>query len=390
LLLGDANGGVARILSTRPMRRLGDWSYSIYLWHWPVIVYARVLYPDLSLFDYVSCLVVTLLLAVVSYQCVEDPLRRNGWLCARSLRSVALGIGLSATAAMMAGCAWIAAKRFLAQPEQRAIVDGAHEAPITGRAGRKCMAKFTQADPVTCQFGAPASSGKTLVLFGDSHADQWSTPLASIASARGFGLVTYLKASCPVADVPIYNIRLRRELRECEEWRGRAIAEIIALRPAAIIISQASSGYIRGSIRTRLGERAIEYGAWKAGLERTLQKLATSGAPVVLFRDTPTPNKNVKLCLSRAAWRGEHGDTCSFPLSKAVDDTVTATDREAVLGVPNGRFVDLTNEFCNGATCPAERDGVPTYRDTNHITTSFSRSLASVLERQLMPMLSSR
>jgi len=385
LIPGRSDGAAARILGSSPMRRIGDWSYSIYLWHWPVIVYARILYPDLSWLGQLVCFVLTLVLAIGSYRYVEDPLRKNSWLSKNAFRSLGLGLTLSGAGATLAGCAWLAGDRFAKRPDQQAIVDTANEPPITGRGDRKCLASFTQAQPLRCDFG-PETSGKTLVLFGDSHADQWSSPLVTLAESHGFRLVTYLKASCSVSEIPIYNIRLRRESPECKEWRERAIGEIVALRPSAVVVTQFSSGYVHGAI-TRMGEHAVDIQTWKSGLGRSLQKLAAAGAPLVLLRDTPTPSVNVKLCLSRSAWRGQNVETCSVPLSEAIDDGVTASEKQVALAHPNVTFLDLTAEFCDGAVCPARRRGITTYRDGNHMTTAFARSLAPALERQLIPLL---
>src|SRR5260221_9874602 len=93
----------ALLLGTGPFQWLGRHSYSIYLWHWPIIVFVSILYPSLSAWGRLACAALTLACAAVSYQLLEQPLRSNAWLAARTKRSLAMGVTLSAIGAVAAG-----------------------------------------------------------------------------------------------------------------------------------------------------------------------------------------------------------------------------------------------------------------------------------------------
>ena len=88
-------------------------------------------------------------------------------------------------------------------------------------------------------FGA-TSSNETIVLFGDSHADHWSTPLVDIAKKDNFRLVTFMKSSCRATRITTRVWSLKRDYTECDDWRELAIKQIIAMKPQMVIISQFS------------------------------------------------------------------------------------------------------------------------------------------------------
>src|SRR5262249_38648140 len=95
LLAGsEERNPVTRLLGSRPLVRIGDWSYSIYLWHWPCIVFATLLWPDRS---HVGLLAAALSLApaVASYNWVEQPMRRLELPSRRRLVTVVAAVVLS-------------------------------------------------------------------------------------------------------------------------------------------------------------------------------------------------------------------------------------------------------------------------------------------------------
>lgn len=244
-----------------------------------------------------------------------------------------------------------------------------------------CLAAFTVADPLRCVFG-PSNYKRTIVLFGDSHADQWTTALARIAERKQWRLITYLKSSCSASDVAVYNMRLRRFSPECEMWRRKSIEKIVADRADLIIVSQFSSGYIKGDL-TNLGPNAVELEAWEAGLHQTLLSLQAAHSAMLLLRDNPTPHHPVGICLARAEWRGLALDGCGRDKEIAVINAVTNSEQRVASMFANIRFVDLTPEICTGDRCPAIRDGTVIYRDANHLTVDSTLRLEAILAREL-------
>ncbi|RWE57850.1 MAG: acyltransferase [Mesorhizobium sp.] len=368
--------GLRSLLTFPALQMVGKLSYSLYLWHWPVIVFATILYPERGPAVILACCAITLAASYASFRLVEDPVRNNPWLGARAVRSVALGALLTFVTAGSGGVAFLMARHFAAEPAQAKILAQAAEMPAAS--DRKCLINFTDSEPMPCVFGQETSS-KTVVLIGDSHADQWSTPLSELATRDGWKLVTYLKASCAVSDIPIYNKRLRRWSQECTVWRQQSIEEIARLKPTLIIVSQFSNGYIAGP-RSGLGEYAVSYDQWTDGLTKSLQALAAT-APVLLLRDSPTPGVDLATCVQRSVWRRSQIDLCSVPRSVAIDDRLTDLERNAARS-SGVSFADMTNSFCD-QSCPGMKDGMLLYRDANHLATTYAQRLAPLIKAYL-------
>lgn len=383
LISGAAPGerGPARILRMAPFQWFGRRSYSLYLWHWPIITLALALYPRLSVTGRILCAALTLICAAASYEWLEDPVRRHPWLAMRSLRSVGLGAGLTAAGVVFALSVGVLAKHLPKSPALRAI-KAATTHPYLAME-RNCMVPARMSKPKKCVFG-DSSSNFTIVLFGDSHAGQWSTPLAPMAQAEGWRLVTYLKSGCSVADVPVYNPHLHRISDECAVWRAKAIAAIVRLHPNLIVASEFSDMYFHGSLSRDHGE-GVSLDHWAAGMKRSLNALREAGATIVLLRDTPSPLWDMRSCLENAIWQGRSPHTCDMPRSLALDSKLTLADRELAASIPQVRLVDLTSQFCDETTCPAMLNDKPVYRDSLHISAKYSRKLAAPLRAALFP-----
>jgi hypothetical protein len=113
---------------------------------------------------------------------------------------------------------------------------------------------------------------QTVVLFGDSHAWQWTPALNIAASERDWKLVTYTKGGCPVQNVGATVAALDESSTNCAAWRNAAFAKISALRPALVIISSQTKGFVTAKDMTE-----------------TVSKLKADGAKVVWLEDTLQP-----------------------------------------------------------------------------------------------------
>lgn len=375
LILMGGTAGAGRALAAAPLQWIGARSYSIYLWHWPVITFAKIMWPDLPLWLCAVCAAITLACASFSYTFVEHPIRTDRWLGARAARSLLLGAGATTAGLLLAAGVWFSAHLAAEVPAQAAIAAASQAEPIAS--GAHCMIGFDAATPKTCVFGDPKSA-HTMVLFGDSHADEWSPPLAEIAKRRGWKLVTVLKSLCPAADVPVYNARLRRDSPDCAAWRAQAIAMIGTMHPDLVVISEYTRAYV---IAANPGERPVTMAQWTDGLKRTIGRLVSSGASVVVLRDTPQPGMDAHFCLSRAAWHGQSTARCDTPAKTALLPDVANAERMAV-DAGHARYADLTTQFCGPETCPAVKDTI-VYRDGNHMTAPFAKELAKPLAAAL-------
>ncbi len=370
--------GVSRLLSLPLLQFFGSVSYSWYLWHWPLLVFAAILIPKASFPDRLGAAVISLGIAFLTTRFFENPLRYMRYMVARTRLSLALGALLTVCgmgAAIACHSISIEAANTPLQ-KQFAIASYALNPDIEA-----CTVGFGDATLRECHFGN-VNSTASVVLFGDSHAQQWFPALERIAKRRGFRLTTLMKSSCPSVRVPVFNPRIERVETECWVWREKAMARIKQLRPMAVVISS-SVGYVKGPGRDD-GYATLTYKQWMAGTRHTLVQLNTEGIPTILVRDTPRPGFNVPMCLSRAASHtGRLLSACRIDGRTALAATVWEAEQIAARGLSNVKTVDLSDQFCDGNSCDPVRDGLVVYRDTNHISASFAAHLAPILSERL-------
>lgn len=389
-------------LSLAPLQWVGTLSYSLYLWHWPVIVYAGMLVPDLGLWQRLGCAALALALSALTYRLIENPARHVDWLAAaaRILRfntgrhndstaakprrlhpglALAPALALTAAGAAVAYASAHLAKRNI-DPAQRGIEQAAEQPSAARAVDGSCLLDFHAVKPKPCSFG-PADAAHTIVLFGDSHADHWSTPLVEAASRNDTKVVTYLKSSCRASRLPTFSTVLKRDYTECDAWRERAIAEIIRRKPRLVVISEFSIGNLTRDMPA--ASRSAETARWQAGLRSTLQTFSQAGVETAVIRDTPISDSFADSCVARALWWREPPSRCDTPRTQAANDTAAAQERAVVESVPDTLYVDLTDRFCNSAMCHVFIGGKLAFRDRHHLATAFAETLEAPLEKAL-------
>ncbi|MFK0690863.1 acyltransferase family protein [Mesorhizobium sp. IMUNJ 23033] len=383
LLAGAANAelrassGPSAALALPPLQWVGKLSYSLYLWHWPVIVYASMLVPDLTPLQRVGCMALTLALSLFTYHVIENPIRRNGWLMASAARALVPAVLLTGT-----GVAAAYANARLAvsdlDPVQRSIAESAAR-PSTARAKVGCVLDYETVTPKPCEFG-DKNAPRTIALFGDSHADHWSTPLIAAARKNDAKVVTWLKSSCRASQLTVWVTKLKRDYTECDQWRAQSIKEIIAARPSLVVISEialASSRKMSPDAQIPADQDA----RWRDGLRATLSAFSQAGLKVAFIRDVPFNEEHVDTCVARALWRGEAPSLCDQKRTDAANDATAAVEREIVRSVPNASYIDMTDQFCDATICHVYINGKIAYRDRHHLATSFAESLEPEVEK---------
>ena len=373
----DERLGVRRLLDTGPLRWIGGRSYAWYLWHWPVLVFAAVLWPGLSVPARVACALFALGLAAATTALVENPLRFLPWLVARPRRSIVMGLACTAGAALIGAGAYRSA---LARGG--AYWHASHDRGALS--GKGCTLDPNEVTPKVCTFG-DSSATQAIVLFGDSHAAQWFSAINAAAVRRHLRLLVVTKYSCPVARVAVRDSMLARRFSECEQWREQAIAQVVAMRPAAVVIGQyARHGAVRAGADGSL--EPLSAGDWSLGVRSMLATFDSAGINTLLVRDTPRPGISIPACLSRAEHRGAPVSSCSVARSVAVDSLAHRADVDAVAGLPHAHLVDLTDRICGETRCEPIRDGVVVYLDDNHLSDAFVRRLEPAVDSALAPL----
>jgi peptidoglycan/LPS O-acetylase OafA/YrhL len=378
---GSPSFGVGRILSNPILQRVGRVSYSWYLWHWPVLVFAAIKFPGLGPIQRLMFALFALVLAFATHHIVENPVRFSVILAARNALSFALavlltGIGISAG---LVGRA--TADRQLQSGDQREIAEAASYASPSWH--KDCLVPFLTAEARECRFNHSAATNKTMVLFGDSHAQQWFPALERIAKQEKWTLITILKAACPVAEVPAFNMRLKRVSYECEQWRSEAIAKILKIRPEVVVMSNHTFGHVQREGDSTPGDGiTLDLDDWKDGLATTLLTFEEAKIRTILIQDTPRPGFHVPNCLARPNRGDEDASHCDVPIEQAVDSQVLEAESELVSAFRYVTTADLTRYFCQ-VSCPAIVDDVLVYRDADHISGKFAERLTGPIAELL-------
>ncbi len=368
----DSGRGPSALLAVRPMRALGKWSYSWYLWHWPLLVIALAIQPRAPTGVKIAVALLALLIAALSTRWIENPVRFSTPLARRPVFTLALGAASAGALLALAMTAVHLGRAWSAAPGMAPLIEATGD--IAKTLPEKCVSMFTDPDPHPCAFG-DVRSKTVVVLFGDSHAYQWFNPLEGAAQERHWRLVTLLKPGCPAADMVPPGLAAPRA-RACGEWHRNSLSVIDHLHPALVVMSSAASAVARPGHEPG----TISLQDWQAATQRTLAHIAADQVRVLLLRDTPSPGFDVPGCLSRAAnhpWFS--ASTCDFPRALALNDEVSQAERASAGGLSGVAFLDPNTRICPAAVCPAMDLGMVIYRDYDHLAGSYARSLAPLL-----------
>ncbi|MGW4477853.1 acyltransferase family protein [Rhodococcus triatomae] len=370
-----------QLLSIPPLRIVGRWSYSWYLWHWPVLVVAEAYLGELSWSAKLALSGVSLALAAATHLLVEAPLMRSRDLQARAPAAAAVGLTATVVAAAIVLATGTRAVDELSTGAQAPTAASFSQVfgtattadsgavtpmPIDARADiperADCLLDRTSTQP-DCTFGV--SGGIPVVLFGDSHAHQWQPTLQVLAEQRGWELTVIAQSGCPVPDIaPRAGESARFSQSHCTTWRDEQIDRIVAMRPSLIVLS---------SLNMYIPQHDELLGAWAGSLDR----LRESGARIAYIRDTPYPGTDVPECISSAL---DDWSACAFEASGRVDPVIAGTTSGRLTGVA---VVDLNGYLCDGTDCAAVRNGTLLYRDESHLSATAARLLAPALSDAL-------
>src|SRR5690349_8594380 len=157
------------------------------------------------------------------------------------------------------------------------------------------------------------------------------------------------------------------------------LRRIIAMRPAAVVLSSWDH-YIPPDGNAE--DWQVSPSMWERGLHHTYARLAAAGIHTIVLRDVPRTGFDVPSCLSRRAARLPFARACTYDRATSVSRIANAAQDRAARGLPVV-LVDMNDQICDTSRCAVVRNGAIVFTDDNHLTASFSRSIAPVLGRRI-------
>jgi hypothetical protein len=388
----------------RPVQVLGDISYSVYLWHWPLLILsAYALDRPLRLPDKLVLIAVTLGLAAGSTYLVENPIRYwrrarpaaprvvvRGAIAAMAAVLVIASSGLAADAlrqgerdrantAVLRDQASCLGARGLGTPACSGVIAADVLIPDPERAADdgfnlpECWATVASAELHVCTFG-PAAASVRLMVIGDSHSNALLPAYRAIADARGWQVQVAGHNGC-YWTAAVQRKPTQAMVDGCEAWK-RALAAWLAAAPPfdAIIVTSArrAAPAIVGPGQ-RLEDVTVD------GLVQALGTQIARGSRIIAIRDNPDMGPDVATCVVRH--RADANTACAVPAAQAFGGLDALV--EAARQTSGARLVDLTDIYCPSGTCLPVIGHVVVYSNRDHVTGTWALTLSDLLGARL-------
>jgi peptidoglycan/LPS O-acetylase OafA/YrhL len=368
---------VSRALSLRPLVWIGQISYSMYLWHWPILAIHRYGHGDVGPIAAVAAFALTLLLSWITYVAVEQPIRRS---TATPLQVIVRCYLVPAGALQIAILGVLYPQR-IGLPFPSAVYRQTLEA--MRRQTRPAFAsdhvcQRERLVPATlseasCVVGANPPGEPSAILWGDSNASHYVGMLEVFARTAGFRFRNVEVGACPPVDGDVTSFVEARRQADC-----RASMEVV--RPAidrhgVVIIASSWSVYHRRS------------SAFLPAVFQTVRRLANAGKYVILLGKVPDVRGYDRLCPEK----GLRYPLLSCPrievpprreildLNQQLRQFATTIDRVT--------YFDATTYLCPQGRCRShDVEGKPQFYDESHLTLEASEALgAEIVAREGVP-----
>jgi len=357
-----------KLLANKPMVWIGLISYPLYLWHWPILAFLRIVYVDITNIAKLGAVVAAFSLACLTYYFVEKPIR---FRTNKRLSIIALGILFAASGIIGAS---ICKFDSLANPKLRDI-GKAFIYDRTSLGYIDCSDKILQnAELGYCSL----TSTKTIdaILIGDSHADDKFFGISKFDQERNWMLIG--NHSCP----PVLGISVETTVKDCQK-KFENIFEWINHHPEVTTVVLAYFGnyfsttaYAADHKKTDVGpnstkisssENLSRYDTFNLGMKNSINRLIKLKRKVVLLIDIPELPYFPKDC-------ERQGISCSVPIDEVL--TRQAQHREMITNLkrefPSILVFDPMPILCTSQTCSYKSGATIMYRDSHHLTLSGS------------------
>lgn len=378
---------LSRMLGTRPMVAVGLISYSWYLWHWPMHVFAEYAAVDgIATHENLALMLSSLLLGYLSWRWVETPMRGRQWLARprQALLAALLAmvvVGLAGQALRWSqGVPW----RLSTQALDYANASQWHAGQ------RDCMfEQATAPERLICHLGPRGDEALPPLIWGDSHAAALIPALRVHSDLTGQAVDLASSAGC----IPVAGLE-RNEL--CRQFNAHVRSEIAQAPRRDVVLVARWTLYLYGDEHGDLSYRlpGPDASAQMAdALKGEVQALRRAGSRIWLMEEVPLQNANAPYRLSRLAMLERPTDGVGRALLEHQQRQafMRALFAELSAGDAGVRVLDTTQLFCaDGVTCVAEAAGRSLYMDDNHLSDDAARFVAPLFAPLFSPAMTTR
>ena len=356
LILFNQNLGVLnKFFGSKRLVYLGDISYSLYLWHWPLIVFAKAIWPNSSSAVLIAAAAVSLVPADLSYRLVESRFRKP---TAKSKSHKALVIGLLAVTPL-----------FVSIVANRAANTGLGLPRVEGKfsnlASRSGCLGGANLDKQNCFFGVEEPKFKA-VLIGDSNARSASDGVANAVSSLSGRLFISWESGCS------FLIDVKDE--SCRTLNEKRLGSILKFKPDMIFLVNYQN-YLTDSVIKNVKK-----------LDETLEVLSSFGIPVVVQGRIPECIYPISLAL----FRGTKNLKCEPSLeSQLTRKNLVVESRRTTIQYVDNVFVDPAFAFCEKSECDSFRESW-IYSDLKHLSPTGSKLLTPLYVEAIQKVLATK
>ena len=359
---------VGRWLSCGPMRWVGERSFSLYLWHWPALVFMRHWsVGEPTAWQTALAVALSVVLASLSLRFVETPARRAALTDRRWLL-----IGLACIAVMLA-VAWVLNKHPLAvrhaDAQQQRFERGAND---VNPERRQCHGQNRKqiSYEQRCRFGDPTALPRT-AIWADSYGAELAVAMGERLVAQGASVAQITSSRCPPSLGLTVPGRSSCTAHNDEIFRALVADEAVS----RVVIVARYDNYLPD-----------QPDAFEAGLRRSIDGLTRAGKRVLVLEPLPIYRYPVPDALSLLYRTGRDPNRVGQPLAEYRRDHAAALAMVQRLGEMPGVTVARTSDaLCGTGICAVADDGDPLYFDGNHVSLRGARRIVTHHAGVLLP-----
>ncbi|WP_319558024.1 acyltransferase family protein [Thiomicrorhabdus sp.] len=366
---------------------LGDRSYSIYLWHWPLVVAMFFLGVEDDNVLLVVGVFLSLLLGAVSYQFVEIPTRK--YLSGRTFNKEIIVI-FSATAFLLLASYWLQASDFKNRmPQEVEDLSSASEDFYPKRAQCSVPPDSYEFSP-----GCKEGSGELgLILVGDSHSVATFSAIGEAASQKNKSVMLWAKSDCSILETS-NNSAVRSS---CQSFNDRLLEKLDTsfYEIPLLIINRSNTDRWEGRWKTKFNRLLTRFEESQEGYNSEFVKSFNESyvtnicriakhRPVYLqrpypFFDTPVPQK-----LSRELlFFGKVNDVKESVMEYLSFNRIEFDAQDLAVKQCGAKILDPTPLLCDSENCFGSVEGIPVYRDHEHLSETGNKKLVEMYREKL-------